>query len=236
MSLITLANVKANLGLTSSAEDVSLGNFIRYADCAIKNYCARDLELTVYPGAALDGVGDSGIYCGDDTRYLVARQYPVLSVQHVYYDPSGYFGQNPVGAFAPATELTLGTDFALHIDGCLPGTTTPCSYRGTIERLNGIWPALRQWKVGAITPTLTPTQGNIGVQYTAGFTTVPADLESAAFQLVVDFRRNKLFGSGRVQNESYENYSVALAQARLATAPEIGSIRGMLSKYRRISL
>ena len=42
MSLDTLANVKARLGITSSADDTLLGLLQDSADQAVANYCNRD--------------------------------------------------------------------------------------------------------------------------------------------------------------------------------------------------
>lgn len=58
-----------------------LTQLLNEADCAIKSWCKRDLELTSYPGAAVNGVGDSGYYVGMNRQDIVLRQYPILNPQ-----------------------------------------------------------------------------------------------------------------------------------------------------------
>jgi Phage gp6-like head-tail connector protein len=81
MSLDTLANLKARLGITTSADDTLLGLLQEAADAAVANYCNRDFAggsfTEHFPG-------------GSDFVHL--RNFPVDAVTSVKLDPAYFFG------------------------------------------------------------------------------------------------------------------------------------------------
>src|SRR5262249_48950013 len=89
MSLDTLANVKARLGVTTSADDTLLGLLQNSADKWVSNYCGRDF-----------GGGTYTEYHPGGSESLHRRTSPVQSVTSVNVDP-GY-----VSAPAPAAPAT----------------------------------------------------------------------------------------------------------------------------------
>lgn len=96
MSLDTLANVKARLGVTTSADDTLLGLLQDAADQAVANYCNRDFAggtfTETFPG-------------GSEFVYL--RNFPVASVTSVKVDPAYGFGADtvvPTTAYAVHAE------------------------------------------------------------------------------------------------------------------------------------
>lgn len=93
MSLDTLANVKARLGITSSADDTLLGLLQDAADQAVANVCNRDFAggtfTETFPG-------------GSEFVYL--RNFPVASVTTVKVDPAYGFGADTV---VPATAYVV---------------------------------------------------------------------------------------------------------------------------------
>lgn len=236
MALATIDYLKSFLGITSSStdEDASLQIYLDAACAAFKTEVGRDLESTTYPSASTDGPGDSGFYSGNGSRILVVRQRPLVSISALYLDASGRFGVNPDGSFATATQLVYGTDFVIPFDGCLPGTSTKCSYAGFIERVGTVWPGRVQYSPGTITMRPIPHIGNIKVAYTAGFTTVPPDIKVAVCQ-VAAFIRSGADKGGPLQSESLGGYSYSRASAAMG-APEMGTVRSVVRKYKQLSI
>src|SRR5947208_10975937 len=81
MSLDTLANVKARLGITTSADDTLLGLLQDSADQAVANYCDRD-----FAGGTFTEYHPGG------SEFVHLRNYPVTSVTSVKVDPAYAFG------------------------------------------------------------------------------------------------------------------------------------------------
>lgn len=227
------ADVKPFLGISSSdtSEDARLQVLLAQAIAYVKRYCNRDFESTSYPGAASEGTGDAGYYWGNDTRLLVLRQRPVTALTSVYLDSSGRFGDNPDGAFAASTLLVAGTDYVLRWDGALAGTSTRCSYSGIVERLNGVWPGRRGARPGTISTEQTPGVGNIKVAYTAGYSTIPADLKQAVCTVVSMVRRSADKGAP-IASESLGGYSYSIGSMMAGSMPEVGTVRDLLSRWR----
>jgi hypothetical protein len=240
MAIVDLTAVKTLLSIdsTDTSQDAMLDLLIGYADGAVKSFCLRDFEQTTYPGAAENGTGDSGYYDGDNQRRILLRQRPVITTGlTVYLDMEGRFDENPDGSFVSATQLVYGTDYTLRLDGCLPMTTTKCSYSGILERVRGIWPAVRRWTAGNITPRIVDEPGSIRVAYTGGWPdgTVPMDVQGAVVQLVAQMRKNIPAG-GQLQGEGLGAYNYSFASVILNTLPELGTVRSALGRYRETRL
>lgn len=69
-------------------------------------------------------------------------------------------------------------------------------------------------------------------------TTIPADLTAATSLLAVWMWNNADTGGMLISNESYQGYSSSIAPAidALKTAAELGSIRQILSRYRKVAV
>jgi hypothetical protein len=227
MAIISTATVKTLLGLSGTSEDSKLDLLCGYADRAIKEYLGIDIESTSYPGAATNGKGDSGFYSGNGSRHLVLRQWPVTAITSVYLDAGGYFGHG-TDAFASATLLTVGTDYAIRWDTYEGGAKA--SRCAILEKLNGTWPQSRWYKPGSILLDPQPAQGNIKIAYTAGFATVPGAITQAAALLVSHWRRVQQAG-GFVTSESQGAYSYSVAQPTM-TGGLPDEVKGLLSAYR----
>lgn len=201
-----------------------LAELVQSASSAIKDYCKRDLEQAPY----------TEFYNGTDRPELVLRQRPVLLTGlAVYYDAQGNYGQTS-GAFASGTLLTLGTDYALELDA---GGTE--STRGILRKIGmggAGWPF---WYPGFAGGRLSASKlagwplgyGNLKVTYTAGYDPIPASITQAADQLVTWFVRNTPSGAV-LQSESLGAYSYSVMQQSLPGAPELGSTRQLLGRYR----
>lgn len=234
MAIVEIDYVKTYLGITGSSLDPQLQIWIDQANAIVCRYCDREFEYAAYPSASLTGSGDSGYYEGPVGRILALRQYPVIAITSIYRDFTGWWGQNPDSPFAAATLLTAGIDYALKLDGCLPGTSTRCSESGHVFSLTGGWGGRLIHRHGWVTPTFGLGLGNLKVAYTAGYTAdqMPEDLKAACCSIIAWIRRNYDKG-GPLQSESQGAYSYSLGSASSADFPEIGTVRQTLAKWRR---
>lgn len=85
MSLDTLSNVKARLGITTSADDTLLGLLQDTADAAIANYCNRDFAGGTFTE-----------YYSGGSEFIHLRNFPVTSVTSVKLDSTRNFGAETV--------------------------------------------------------------------------------------------------------------------------------------------
>ena len=233
VSLVSLDYFKQYLRITGSSQDDANQIYLDQASGAIVQAIGVDIVQTTYPAAADHGRGDSGYYVGNNRRTIVLRNWPVTAVSSVYLDPTGYFGDNPDGDFASDTLLTVGVDYLVRWDGCLPGTSTPCSKCAILERIGGIWPGIVGYTPGWLTVMPLSGRGNIKIAYTAGYplTAIPQPIRAATCMLAAYIRRNVKAG-GNIASESQGAYSYSLFGPMAQQYPELGSIRGMLSSYR----
>jgi hypothetical protein len=173
--IVSLAELKTLLGIGGTAQDARLNLLIPIAEQVVKDFCRREFELQSY----------TEFYSGNGSKFLVLRQFPVTSVEHVWEDADGMYGQNPDSAFGPETELVAGHDYSLRLDSNPAGF----SGSGTLVRDNGPWPDRYLTRfAGFLTTDRSAEFGSIKVQYTAGYAAVPQPLKLAVCNLVAIFR------------------------------------------------
>ncbi len=192
MALTTRTKVKLHLGISDTSEDSLLDQLILEVDAWIKKQCGRDLESTSY----------TEFYEGTGTQILRLRHTPVTAITTVHEDNDAYWAQGS-SAFGTESLLTAGTEYALQTR--VSGT----SYTGLLFRIGAVWPSVRRFSRGLLIGSAIPGLGNIKVAYTAGYSSVPADLELLANILVAVLRRNAQHGDD-VQSESLNGYSYTL--------------------------
>lgn len=110
MSLDTLANVKARLGITTSADDTLLGLLQESADAAVANYCNRD-----FAG------GSFTEYFAGGSEFVHLRNFPVDTVTSVKVDPAYVFGTDTI---IPATGYVVHSERG--VIQSLGGPFLPC--------------------------------------------------------------------------------------------------------------
>lgn len=237
MALSTLTSVKTTGGisLADTSQDTALTAALAAAGTAVKSYTKRWLESKSYTWY-LSGLG---------RQELVLPERPVTAIAGVWLDPEGYFGRRD-GAFASDTELTDGEDYVLQWDE----PQGSASRSGLLLRIGGgvtsavCYPFTQSGEPGStLSARLLPSWprgfGNIKVQATAGYTSIPEDLARACDLLSLWLWQTGPDAGIVPQSESYEEYSVSRALTALYTpqlAPEIGTIAGLLSRYREIVL
>ncbi|QDV49538.1 phage head-tail connector protein [Gimesia fumaroli] len=144
---------------------------------------------------------------GKDELFLAHR--PLTSVTGVWVDPDGYFGKG-TDAFPSDSAWTEGGEFVPQSEEANEQNAS------MLISLNRIWPEGR---------------GNIKVTYTAGYETIPADLELAANTLVALLRKGRKEG-GMLASERLDQYSYQLLSHQNSNLyPEAGTVRSILARY-----
>lgn len=166
-------------------------------------------------------------YKGTGTPELVLRERPVQSIASIYEDNTGYYGQGS-GAFASATLLTEGSDYALDLEN------DALSLSGIVVRLGGVWANVTARGAGLLGAEPLPGRGNIKVTYTAGYDEVPADITLAIHQMVAEVRVTGPVGGG-LTSEHLDYYSYSRASAS-EQALMLTSAKALLRNYRQLIL
>lgn len=228
MAILTTDEAKTLLDLTTDSEDDKLDLLVAAACAAVERYCGRKFEEDDYV-EYLDGLG---------YRDIVLKHRPVIEVEHVYVDQNGYYGDG-IGAFPDSSELTLGVHYAIKKDGDGEGTA------GLLRKIGpaGGQSVRRGWltEVGRVN-TWPVGDGNIKVEYTAGYEEAPADVKQAAFQMLAWMRSAGPNGGVGKVSEHLAEYGYDLgpltdmAASTLAAVGEMGSTRQLLSKWREVAL
>lgn len=149
-------------------------------------------------------------YDGPCSTTLILRNSPVTAVAGVWIDAYGAAGQAS-GSFS-GDALTAGMDYFSRS-------------LGEDERNPGELIRYVGWQPGV---------GNIKVQYTAGYSTCPPDVQGAIHAIVARMRAD--IQQGRpMQSETLGAYSYSLLMGG-DEGKEMSSARAMLLKYRRVVL
>lgn len=225
MALTTLSKIKQllNIPFDSTDKDIWLDSLRTAAESTIKTYCKRDLEYGSY----------TEFYDGNNTRSLILRQRPVVSVTNVWEDHRGYSGQNPDVDFDSTNLLEQGIDWMLDLD---KGGIV--SHSGILIRLGTYWSEVpRTYWRNKLVQEKVPSYGSIKVQYTAGYQTIPMDLQYAVCYLVSYMRRTIGMG-GTMLSEKIGDYSYELFMGnwRGDKPPEIATVKQLLARYREVSI
>lgn len=213
--LTTLEQVKTHLGIAAddTSLDARLAALIQGVDAAIKSDLRRNIEQATY----------TEFYSGDGSRALRLKQTPVQSITTVYEDSSGLWGQG-ADAFAAATLLTAGADYALDLDQ--PDGT---SLSGLLYRVGGIWPGRVVRYGNRLTAGYEHGRGNLKITYVGGYATVPYDLALAANQLVGWAMARK--DGQQMKSERLDEYSYTMGDLKEALTSVVGAA-SILAKYR----
>lgn len=218
MALTTTAKVKTLLGVRGTGDDARWDALRVAAEAVAKSFCKADVESASYT-EYLDGNG---------TRHLALRRRPVTAVTSVEVAQFGSYGQ---GNESPYVAWTAGVDWALEYTATGPANS---SKTGVLVRLKGNWPEHRSAvRDGTLAWERVPGLGNVRVVYTAGYTTIPDDLQLAVAEICGYLFRTSYRG-GRDYGERLGDHSYMVPMARIREAPELGSVRQILTRYREL--
>lgn len=223
MALTTVGRVQQVPEL-SNLDPGYLQTLVDSASRVIQDYTKQKLEQDTY----------TEYYSGNNQRDLVLRQIPVQEIINLWFDVNGLYGDGP-NAFPSSSLLTLGTQYVLVKDS---GGVE--SFRGIARRIGGTtggWLGYypTNYYSGKLAATRLPVwpfgEGNIKVEYTAGFASIPESIQAAVVMLVAWFVRSMPLG-GPLSSENLGSYSYSMGSGLIGTAPEMGTVRQMLGPYR----
>jgi len=219
VALVTLAYLKVHLGVSGTSQDAALSQWAEGVSAAIESWCGREFARATV----------TEFYSTNGTRTIALRRRPVSSVTSVHLDFAGRAGQGPDTPFSSESLLAAGTDYFLDF------RDAAFSYTGLLHYTSGVWPErTRQREPGKLAQEYTPQRGNVKVTYVGGYDPIPADIQFAAAQVVAYARRNAKFGGFGVTMERLGDHMYRVAQVSLGAAPELGSARQILSKYKEV--
>lgn len=219
MALTTLMSVKAQAGIATSdtSRDAQFRSLIDGVTSLVKQQLNRDLESQDY----------LEYYSGDGSPFLLLSHYPVTAVSLVCVDDSGYFGEAS-GAFNAALNLVPGIDYALMSGATGRGST------GVLRRIGTTWPRLPARARGILANLPGIPNGNIKVEYTAGFVVIPPAITMAVNALILKQAAQAAMGGGASQM-GYEDVHVGFISPTDA-AKTLGCIESTLANYRSIPI
>ncbi len=202
--LTTLANLKTHLGITDTAEDVRLTQWLDAVDQAVLSSLRRGPFVST---------SHTEYHSGTDRHLLPLKYRPLTAVAGVWVDSAG-FGGHGQDAFPDSSEWVIGREW-------FPMDLEETESNGSLlAAIHGFWPC---------------GQKNIKVVYTAGYTTVPADLELAVHELVTAVRMGAEKG-GIIGEETIGRYSYKLINGQAGTGDALVTARSILAKYREVHL
>ena len=241
MGLASLSQLKIllSVSLSDTSQDALLQQCLDAATSAAQNFTKRPGLVSppvAYTSVILDGTG---------TETLRLPHYPVTALASLYEDLTA-FGGTASGAFS-APALTEGFDYYLKRDD---PSGTYLSLSAVVIRIRspnlqsvlGVIPGGLPYGTlagGPPGPYWPKARGSVKVNFTAGFVAggVPLDLASAVAEIAAWVKRCGPFGGqGMLSAESLGAYSYSLAAAGVGSAPELGSVRQILSRYRERTL
>lgn len=220
MALTTTAVVLTGLKLPSS-QTTRVDQLRQQVEKAIKGYCKWEIE------AAANQVE---FYDGNGYRDIILRQPYVSSIDNVWLDNTGAYGDGP-SAFASTSVLTKGTDYVLVKTGA-------DGKAGLLRRLTNsahYYPSDLVFQRGAgglsyRRPAYWPAgYGNIKVQYDYGLSTIPADIVLAV-TMGVGLIMNSVRSGFPITSESLGDYSYSLSMEK-----SWGDVRSILAPYRLLA-
>jgi hypothetical protein len=205
-------------------EDARLTRWISQVSALIEKYLGRTIAQHSY----------TEFYDGQGTENLIVNQYPIVSVQNLWYNQGGFWGDpnlvNPNSVFqTPQDLLVQGTDYALRRD-----QPDGSSASGIIYKINDVWTKFIQRSPGLLSPTLQIGYGNINLQYTAGYNQIPADL-TLALDIVIAYLRSWAQYGRPLSSESYEERAVSYEKLH-GPFGILNPVISILAKYKRNAL
>lgn len=222
-TLSSLSSLRLHLGVPSSdtTEDTALTQFLTQAEALVREYVRHAWAV---PAATYTYYHD-----GRNTDTIILRQRPVVSVTSVHLDRGAFYGTGE-DAFAAATLLTAGSDYALE-----PDQPDGSSRSGLLRRLNGVWPPAVQYQRGNLSAAMIDSKGPIRVVYVAGFAagSVPAQLELAV-NLVAGNLRTWRMGVP-MSSASYDGFSAQLVRGNKAMNP-LEPALSILSSWKNLQM
>lgn len=205
MALITVADLKTYLGITSASEDTFLALLVSGVDAAVKRYLNREIESATYTGEVYDGSGGMSLFL---------EEFPVTAISEVKVSDDFFGGyDNTTGAFESANLVWVrNTDYIVRrLDESERNV-------GELISTRGVWPE---------------GVANVRVTYTAGYTTVPQAIQQACFLICKELRQSR-DASGNLKSETLGDYSYTVLSSADEGGASIATAKSLLGPYRKM--
>lgn len=192
-SLISIAEYKVWAGISGTAQDALLTVLVDAVSMEVRRWCDRDLT-TGFESAARTEYYDG---TGEETIQLV--EWPVTSVASVVIR---YAGGTTETVDANTYRVDGGSGVLSRIDAVR--TRYPVTTFGNVDTIFGA------------EPMFPSGFRNIGVTYTGGYATIPADLKMACYRLT-DLAYSARGRNFALASESLGQYSYSNADPATTT-------------------
>lgn len=196
MGLVSLDDVKLELGITTTEYDTLLNRYIETISNIVEKYIGYSLHLEVILNEA---------YAGTNSPFLILRKSPVISVEEVKIN----------GITLDASEYSIKQNIL---------------YR------ESLWPRKQFINPITQTPHGKNVLYNIFVSYTAGYATIPADIQTVVIDEVKEKYNNFLSKTNKfVTGEKILDVQKTYSNANIDT--ETGlliSTINVLNKYKEV--
>ncbi len=214
MALITAADWKTSRGIAGIDFDTRLDVAVPAAEAYVRRYCGRDMAN------GFESAARTEVYDGTGTSTIRLREWPVDSITSVAYLSSVASGAATYGDTVTSSGYYVAGD-------------------GELVRFSGggHWPTDHGPHGGLLCGTSLDAYwaigtGNIEVQYTGGYATVPADLAEACY-LIVDWWWER---AGRGEMD-LNQAGAGVLQRAIAAADELtGRVHALLAPWMRREL
>lgn len=196
MGLVSLDDVKLELGIITTEYDALLNRYIETISNIVEKYIGYSLHLEVILNEA---------YAGTNSPFLILRKSPVISVEEVKIN----------GITLDASEYSIKQNIL---------------YR------ESLWPRKQFINPITQTPHGKNVLYNIFVSYTAGYATIPADIQTVVIDEVKEKYNNFLSKTNKfVTGEKILDVQKTYSNANIDT--ETGlliSTINVLNKYKEV--
>jgi hypothetical protein len=179
---VTLTNVKTFIGISGSGKDDLLNLLIDQAGDLFESATGRTFEETTYTNEEYDGTGN---------RELQLKNYPIITFTRIQY-------RNTYDNTDSWTTINTSDYWVENDTGIITRTTTFSS-----------WDV--QFKDPQLTdePTWSTGANNYRATYTAGYATIPSDIQMAVMGIVSGLYN--LRASAGIESETKGDRTVRLA-------------------------
>lgn len=215
MALVTNTEYKTSRGISGAAQDTQITNAIAEAQAYAERWCRGEV-------GAFESGTKTEFFDGDGRDTVVVRSYPIASVTSITLIAT----DGSETAYTSATSPTFAETFDFDLADENKGRVWWRTFGSTLSIPIGYGDGVRRW-IGP-TSRFVPGRRNIKVVYAGGFSTVPADLQSALY-FMVDVLLAKAGGDHTLQSESLGAYTWTAA----ATAEQQAKVHAMLEPYRK---
>jgi hypothetical protein len=203
------------------------------AATALDAWCAavsKALANAIKPWSAEPVTRTNQVYDAPAQQLLLLRTRPVRSITSIYYNASA---NGDVSLFTADTLLdnTDNGAYSLVVDD----DATGWSLAGMVRRTTGVWGWTYFRPPTMLGYRLQAEPGSLLLNYAAGFTTVPEDIQAAAAHLVTKNMSSRKFGM-QVTSASLNGGSYSLPATAVGNVWADPQVAFLLQQYKSVHI